>query len=461
MRIRPPGPFPMRGLLHSLARAAAMLAALPLLAANALASAVRPGRPRAEKADAGDALYVVVPYPPGEKSGGARAIQGLLRALEDGFRVEPIPLYAMDAGGGRVRGLLADWLTHALPMPVHCRAFALGGSAVRGRIADGRPVVVEFLSGALFLLFGARPGNRLLLREHEPLCRRLWSERRTARGAERLLRPLQALLAWLAMAAVYAKVDRVVALTPEDAAFIRRAFPFFARKVTDVPVSIDLPRFAARMEVREARRELLMLGNFHHRPNVDGLRWWLAEVAPRLGEGWTLHLCGLDAPLEDADLPASPVRVVRHGFVAEVGDAFAGVRIAIAPVISGGGVRMKNLELAALGKAIVTTPLGNEGIGFAAGRDALVAAGAEGMADAIRRLAADPAAAMRMGLRARAHVRARFAHPAVLARYRELLRADGADRAAADSWRGAPVHARDALPVETEAAAVAALWGGG
>ena len=56
-------------------------------------------------------------------------------------------------------------------------------------------------------------------------------ERRTARGAERLLRPLQAAVAWLAMAAVYSRVDRIVALTPQDAAFVRRAFPFFARKV--------------------------------------------------------------------------------------------------------------------------------------------------------------------------------------------------------------------------------------
>ena len=413
----------MHTIVHTLARAAALLAALPLLSANALVSVVRPGPTRRSPGDAADdrGVYVVVPYAPGEKSGGARAIQGLLRALEGGYRVETIPLYAMEGEPGRARRSLADWITHALPMPVHCRPFAVSGRAVRQRITDGRPLVIEFMSGAMFLLLGSRPGNRIVLREHEPLCRRLWSERGTLRGGERILRPLQAALAWLAMAAVYGKVDRIVALTPEDAAFIRRAFPFVARQVTDIPVSMEVPDAASSAVEKPARREVLMLGNFYHRPNVDGLAWWLREVAPRLEEGWTLHLCGMDAPLDGEALPAAPVRVVRHGFVADVDAAFAHVRVAVAPVVTGGGVRMKNLELAARGKAIVTTARGNEGIGFVPGVEAEVADDPRTMADALCRLDADPAAARAMGERARARVRAGFGDGAVLARFREVL----------------------------------------
>ncbi|HYR12102.1 MAG TPA: glycosyltransferase [Longimicrobium sp.] len=408
----------MRRMLHTTARGAALLAALPVLAANALAAAVLPGRTRGAP-PAGGALYVVVPYPPGDRSGGSTAIRGLLAALGEGYAVETIPLYAMDARAGRVRRLLADWLTHALPMPVHCRPFALRAAAVRERMADGRPVVVEFLSGAQFLLLGRRPANPLVLREHEPLCRRLWSERGVVEGIERPMRALQAALAWLAMAAIYARVDRVVTLTPDDAAFLRRAFPFFARKVTDIPVSFDVPDDLPAPGTRGGGRELLFLANFHHRPNVDGLRWLLREVAPRLGDGWTLHLCGLDQPLDAADLPACGVAVVRHGFVADVGSAFAHVRIAVAPVISGGGVRMKNLALASLAKAIVTTSRGNEGIGFVDGRDAVVADDAAAMAAAILRLHADPAAAARIGALARERVRGGFGHAGVLARWRD------------------------------------------
>ena len=47
---------------------------------NALAGAVRPGRTRGAP-PAGGALYVVVPYPPGGRSGGSTAIRGLVAAL--------------------------------------------------------------------------------------------------------------------------------------------------------------------------------------------------------------------------------------------------------------------------------------------------------------------------------------------------------------------------------------------
>ena len=160
-----------------------------------------------------------------------------------------------------------------------------------------------------------------------------------------------------------------------------------------------------------------MLANFYHRPNVDGLVWWLREVAPRLGEGWTLHLCGLDEPLHAVELPPSPVRIVRHGFVEDLDAAFPHVLLALAPVISGGGVRMKNLELAARGMAVVTTARGNEGIGFLPGVEAVVVDEPADMAHALRALADDPAAARAMGERARTRVRVGFGHAAVLKRW--------------------------------------------
>ena len=419
----------MRRTLRTLFHLAALLALLPLLAVHAAWSVVRAAvRRRARFAETGE-LYVVAPYPPGERSGGSTAIRGLLRALERGYRVRLVPLYELRPRGGAVRRRLADWVTHALPMPVHCRPFVLSPATVRARIDGPHPVVVEFLSGSLFLLLGRRPRNPLVLREHEPLCRRLGMEMRVARGLERALLALKAAIAWVVMLDVYATVDRVVALTPEDAAFVRRAFPFFARRITDIPVSVELPDLLPEIESDAAAGvcELLMVANFYHRPNVDALRWFLAECAPHLGPGWTLHLCGLDEPLAGAALPASEVEVVRHGFVEDVDAVFARVRIAVAPVVSGGGVRMKNLFLASRGRAIVTTPLGNEGIGFAPGVEAVVTADGREMAREILRLSADPAAAAAMGRRARERVRAGFGHDAVLARYRaEVFAPEGA-----------------------------------
>lgn len=408
----------MRQTARTLFQAAALAALLPFFALHGIASVARAALGRRRRVvDTGE-LYVVVPYPPGEKSGGSTAIKGLVETLGRGYRLHLVPLYALEPKGGRVRRLLSDWLTHALPMPVHCRPFILSPSTVRERIGGPPPVVVEFLSGSIFLVFGGRPRNALVLREHEPLCRRLAMETRAARGLERAVLALKTAVAWLVMFGVYLKVDRVVALTPEDAAYVRRAFPWFARKITDIPVSFDLPESVPAPESEGSAREMLFVGNFYHRPNVDALRWFLAECAHHLDPSWTLHVCGLDEPLSGVVLPASPVQVVRHGFVQDVEERFAHVRIAVAPVVSGGGVRMKNLFLASRAKAVVTTPLGNEGIGFVPGVEAVVTEDGREMAREIERLAADPAAAAAMGRRAYERVRAGFGHDAVLARYR-------------------------------------------
>jgi hypothetical protein len=83
---------------------------------------------------------------------------------------------------------------------------------------------------------------------------------------------------------------------------------------------------------------------------------------------------------------------------------------------------MKNLFLAAHAKAIVTTPRGNEGIGFVSGEEALVCATGAEMAAGIERLLASPLEAIHLGARARAKVLATFSPAAVREAYRTELR---------------------------------------
>jgi hypothetical protein len=75
----------------------------------------------------------------------------------------------------------------------------------------------------------------------------------------------------------------------------------------------------------------------------------------------------------------------------------AGVRIGVSPVISGGGTRIKNLYLGATGRVVVTTPLGNEGIGFQDGKEAIIRSDGRQMALELNALAKDAARIRRLG----------------------------------------------------------------
>ena len=73
----------------------------------------------------------------------------------------------------------------------------------------------------------------------------------------------------------------------------------------------------------------------------------------------------------------------------------------VVPLRLGGGTRLKIVEAMAMGKAIVSTTLGAEGIEAVAGRDILIEDEPAAFADAVSRLLAEPNLAARIGQSAR------------------------------------------------------------
>jgi glycosyltransferase involved in cell wall biosynthesis len=82
--------------------------------------------------------------------------------------------------------------------------------------------------------------------------------------------------------------------------------------------------------------------------------------------------------------------------------------VMIAPLLSGGGMRIKVLEAMALGKAMVATTRGAGGIDFTPGRELVIADDADSFADAVVRLLGDRDERQRLGDAARAQVAARY-----------------------------------------------------
>jgi glycosyltransferase involved in cell wall biosynthesis len=96
------------------------------------------------------------------------------------------------------------------------------------------------------------------------------------------------------------------------------------------------------------------------------------------------------------------------GAVEDTRPYIAGASVYIAPLRQGGGTRFKLLEAMALGRPIVSTPVGAEGFPVAAGRELLIAASAAGFAQAVLRLLADRDLARQLGAAGRAFVSARY-----------------------------------------------------
>jgi glycosyltransferase involved in cell wall biosynthesis len=104
--------------------------------------------------------------------------------------------------------------------------------------------------------------------------------------------------------------------------------------------------------------------------------------------------------------------------------------VVIVPLRIGGGTRLKILEAMAMGKAVVSTTLGAEGLDVVPERDLLVANDAEAFVSQVGRLIDDPALGRRIGTSARQLVASRYSWMAAVHRltafYGELLEARAA-----------------------------------
>ena len=136
---------------------------------------------------------------------------------------------------------------------------------------------------------------------------------------------------------------------------------------------------------------LLFTGTLSHPPNSEGIRWFAEHAWPRVlaqRPGARLLVVGRGPPREVAALGRRDgIEVV--GPVPDIAPWLARATAVLAPLLSGGGTRLKILEAFAARRAVVSTRVGCEGLEVEDGRHLLVRDGAGPFAEAVLELLAD------------------------------------------------------------------------
>jgi glycosyltransferase involved in cell wall biosynthesis len=172
---------------------------------------------------------------------------------------------------------------------------------------------------------------------------------------------------------------------------------------------------------KEEPGQLVLSGNFSHLPNVDGALWLVKEIMPILRRrypGVKLSIVGNAPPPSVKALACEDIVVT--GRVSEIEPYLERASVILAPLRIGGGQRMKVLQGMALGKAVVTTPRGAQGLSIAQIAPPLaIASNAEAFAEATSHLLKNTAARRKLGQQARAFVEQHYSQAA----YAERLEA--------------------------------------
>jgi glycosyltransferase involved in cell wall biosynthesis len=176
----------------------------------------------------------------------------------------------------------------------------------------------------------------------------------------------------------------------------------------------------------EDRKDLMFLGGFNHPPNVDAVTYLVNDILPAIQRRLPdvkLYIVGSEPPEQIRRLANEHVIVT--GFVADLEPYLSRVKISVAPLRYGAGVKGKiNMSLS-YGVPVVATQLAVEGMHLESGKDVLAADDAVAFADAVVKVYEDGALWNTLSRNGLAHTERHFsfaaARAAVAAMLDELL----------------------------------------
>jgi sugar transferase (PEP-CTERM/EpsH1 system associated) len=232
--------------------------------------------------------------------------------------------------------------------------------------------------------------QRRCLATRNPLKKAIaWREYRTIDRQERRLTNL---------------ADHIFTVSDQD----RQVFLDFLlpQKVTTVPTGVDLEYFKPRSG-RLNTKTLVFTGSMDWLPNEDAMMFFCQQILPliqkKVGDV-QLRIVGKKPTKKVIALQEKYPNVEVTGAVDDIRGYLADSAVCIVPIRIGGGTRIKIFEAMAMGKPVVSTSIGAEGLGLRNNENIILADNPEDFAERTTALLLDQMARTRLGKAGRAYV---------------------------------------------------------
>jgi len=185
-------------------------------------------------------------------------------------------------------------------------------------------------------------------------------------------------------------------------------------QIRDVPTGVDVGYFKANGALEDPV-ELVFTGSMDWHPNEDAIRHFIDEILPAVRREVPqvqLTVVGRNPSIGlRRDAEQAGVKVT--GTVDDVRPYIDGAAVYVVPLRIGGGTRLKVFEALSMGKAVVSTGVGVEGLPLAPGEHYLKADDPDAFASAVVTLLRDPERRHALGDAGRQLTHERYAWPQV------------------------------------------------
>lgn len=156
-------------------------------------------------------------------------------------------------------------------------------------------------------------------------------------------------------------------------------FSYFSKTAsvpgTVIPFGLDLENYEPEDDyIPSEEPTLFHLGSMNWSPNVEGIEWFLDEVWPAIHEKHpTLTFTVAGHGIPDKIYQRHDANVVVAGSVPSANEFMLAHDLMVVPLLSGSGIRIKIVEAMALGKVVITTSVGAEGLAVENGKHLFIA----------------------------------------------------------------------------------------
>ena len=194
--------------------------------------------------------------------------------------------------------------------------------------------------------------------------------------------------------------DAIATITKKDELQFKK--DGFINKIETFPFGIDLNFSFPNLPIEQEYPSLFHLGAMDWKPNTEGVSWFLNHVWILLQKkhpSLKLYLAGRNMSDEMKKITTANVIVV--GEIENSQLFMQSKGIMIVPLLSGGGMRVKIIEGMALGKTIITTSIGAEGIDCESNKNCIIANEPIEFAEAISKCISDKIFYSEIGINAK------------------------------------------------------------
>ncbi|MDE0085784.1 MAG: glycosyltransferase family 4 protein [Candidatus Poribacteria bacterium] len=197
--------------------------------------------------------------------------------------------------------------------------------------------------------------------------------------------------------------DAVTCTSDIDAAVFQQHCAEEAVKV--IPNGVDVAHYHPDF-TSEAPAHLIYIGSMDWYPNEDAVSFFVEEVLPQIQNSVPDTKFSIVGGNPSARVQKLGDRegVVVTGRVPEIKPYFAEATVFVVPLRIGSGTRLKILEAMAMGKAVVSTTVGAEGLALRDGEEIFIADEPKAFAEAVTQLLTAPSLRQKIGEKGRTRV---------------------------------------------------------